>query len=169
MSEFEYDKRLFDDARVPISEWIGSLAERAGCESPIETALFKALVLRWCVFHGSMPKIVNEKSETIFGSGTIKISTQVKILSYRVDFLIEAENLKKKIVVECDGHNFHERTKEQAARDRRRDRDLAGMGYLVLRYTGSEIWKSAYECASDIDGHLSDALWEECDHGGELP
>lgn len=42
-------------------------------------------------------------------------------------------------MVECDGHNYHERTSEQAKRDRKRDRDLTSQGFTVVRFTGSEI------------------------------
>jgi len=53
--------------------------------------------------------------------------------------------------IELDGHEFHERTKEQAQRDRERDRNLAAIGYQVLRYTGSEIYKDSYELIAKLD------------------
>ena len=54
------------------------------------------------------------------------------------------------VIVECDGHDFHERTKEQAARDKKRDRYFQASGNPVLRFTGSEIYKDAWGCASQI-------------------
>ena len=39
---------------------------------------------------------------------------------------------QRQVVVECDGHDFHERTKEQAANDRERDRGLQGLGFSVF-------------------------------------
>ena len=33
--------------------------------------------------------------------------------------------------MECDGHDFHERTKEQASSDKKRDRSLQAAGFLV--------------------------------------
>ena len=58
------------------------------------------------------------------------------------------------IAVECDGHEFHEKTKQQAARDKARDRD---------RFTGSEIWKDPGACADEVLVHLwgefGDSLW----------
>ena len=53
-------------------------------------------------------------------------------------------------VIECDGHEFHERTKAQAAHDKARDRELQGRGYQVLRFAGSEIWRAPFEVASEI-------------------
>jgi very-short-patch-repair endonuclease len=39
-----------------------------------------------------------------------------------------------------------ERNKEQAAKDKSRDRELAGMGIQVMRFTGSEIHRDAAKC-----------------------
>lgn len=54
------------------------------------------------------------------------------------------------IAVELDGHDFHERTKEQAASDRSRDRSLHMAGWEVLRFTGSELWKDPAKCVRDL-------------------
>jgi very-short-patch-repair endonuclease len=75
---------------------------------------------------------------------------QVTIGDYRVDFLVlHLEGIEGLggVVIECDGHDYHERTKEQAARDKARDRDLQEQGYKVFRFTGSEIWRDTIGCA----------------------
>lgn len=72
---------------------------------------------------------------------------------YRVDFLINSidENGKEiKLIVECDGHDFHEKTKIQAQRDKKRDRELILSGYTVLRFTGSEIFKDVDICSWEV-------------------
>jgi very-short-patch-repair endonuclease len=58
------------------------------------------------------------------------------------------------MVIECDGHDFHERTKQQASRDRERDRNLQSFGFLVFRYTGRDIWSDVFSCASEAIGAL---------------
>jgi very-short-patch-repair endonuclease len=58
--------------------------------------------------------------------------------------------------VEVDGHELHDRTKAQASYDRRRDRDLTLEGYRVVRFTGSDVFNHAYECAEDIDFQVND-------------
>ena len=81
------------------------------------------------------------------------IFPQVVIGSYRADFLMlhrASLNTFAGIVVECDGHDFHERTKEQATRDKSRDREMQIAGYRVLRFTGSEIWRDAFKCADQV-------------------
>lgn len=85
------------------------------------------------------------------------IRPQFKIGRYRVDFLIEQTvpwlpmglGVAGRVVVECDGHDFHERTKEQAKRDRARDRHLQQQGLVVLRFTGSEIFQDAAACVKE--------------------
>jgi very-short-patch-repair endonuclease len=59
-------------------------------------------------------------------------------------------HIERQIIVECDGHEYHEKTKEQARRDKKRDRRLQTLGFPVYRYTGSEIYKNPMECAIEI-------------------
>lgn len=68
--------------------------------------------------------------------------------NYRLDFAVDPDG--SKIAIECDGHEFHERTKEQAARDKSRDRALQAAGWRVLRFTGSEIFADPGKCASEV-------------------
>lgn len=87
---------------------------------------------------------------------------QVQIDRYRVDFLIAyragRETLSKFVVLECDGHDFHERTKEQAEHDKRRDRTLQSLGLPVMRLTGSEIWRSPIKAAWEVLTNTLDAI-----------
>lgn len=73
---------------------------------------------------------------------------------YRLDFAVIFGGPRcyrfGKVAVECDGHDFHERTKEQAAHDRSRDRALTRHGWTVLRFTGSEINRDARRCAQEV-------------------
>lgn len=71
----------------------------------------------------------------------------VSVLTYRVDFLLE--HGVRKLAIECDGHDFHDRTKQQAAYDRSRDRELLRIGIPTIRFTGSEIAHSAERCADE--------------------
>ena len=60
------------------------------------------------------------------------------------------EVVVKKLVVECDGHAFHEKTALQAKRDKSRDRDLLSGGQPVMRFTGSEIYRTPLTCAMQV-------------------
>ena len=82
------------------------------------------------------------------------IFTQQPVLSYRLDLVMLAKIGRsrkiRRVAVECDGHDFHEKTKEQAARDKKRDREVVGLGLRLLRFTGSEIYKNPFHCASEV-------------------
>jgi very-short-patch-repair endonuclease len=124
--------------------------------SPIEGKLLLAIITHQFCETGKLP--VMQRAGSWVGDGSWKILPQHQIGDYRVDFMIEYSNGNLKIVVECDGHDFHERTKEQAKNDRSRDRNLQAQGYLVLRYTGSEIWRDPWGCAVDIQSKVWERL-----------
>lgn len=98
--------------------------------------------------------IVNEHPLAIHpGEWTGIIVPQVNCGRYRVDFLAgaifydRAEIFPIQILaIECDGHDFHERTKAQAAYDRAKDRALQQMGMAVFRFTGSQLNADASSC-----------------------
>jgi very-short-patch-repair endonuclease len=77
--------------------------------------------------------------------------------SYRVDFSLYAvknaftdDPINESILaIECDGHDYHERTKEQASRDRARDRWFQSQDIPIMRFTGSEIWRDGERCATE--------------------
>ena len=72
---------------------------------------------------------------------------------YVVDFLVVV-GLKnggiRMLAIECDGHEYHAKTKYQVARDKRRDRYFAANSIGVMRFTGSEIYNDAQSCAVEI-------------------
>jgi very-short-patch-repair endonuclease len=125
------------------SQWERRLGR---CESPIES-MFLEQFCASAVEHGygigSAGKVVGE---------TIVVKPNTWLSRYRVDFLISFDFFGSllEIVVECDGHEWHERTKRQAARDKSRDRALQSLGYKVFRFTGSEINEAPLRCAMEI-------------------
>lgn len=132
------------------------------CESPIEQLLLAALFVDHdclefdVIFMGKCePNIRFSRDETIY------VYQQAKVGEYRADFLIHDCSVPEEIqaprwmVVECDGHDFHERTKEQARHDKKRDRFFQSLGFKVLRFTGSELWADAKQCAEEVFGQLA--------------
>ncbi len=78
----------------------------------------------------------------------------VTIGPYELDFLLLFRNSGGELLamaVECDGHDFHEKTKKQAARDKKRDRYIAVHSIIMLRFTGSEIHYGAHTCAEEVN------------------
>jgi very-short-patch-repair endonuclease len=77
-----------------------------------------------------------------------KLCPQHKIGKFMADFYIESPMESGAIVaVEIDGHDFHEKTKEQVAKDKKRERQIVTAGVPVLRFSGSEIYRDAQACA----------------------
>lgn len=68
---------------------------------------------------------------------------QVKVGKYKADFIVRLAPYEKVVwyAVECDGHNYHNLTKEQAVHDRARDRHFQQEGLVILRFAGTEIWR----------------------------
>lgn len=152
-----------DHARHRFEWFYGAAVER--CESEIERIFLAALIsvlsdvdFYHCWFHGrcsDVPALDNalDRIESFPRFYSSIVGTQVRIADYRVDFLLimrGESGARAGVVIECDGHDYHERTPKQAARDRRRDRQLQALGYRVMRFTGSEICRDPFACADEV-------------------
>jgi len=143
-------KREAADAIEAMYAWGSELAE-----SPIEKLLLAHLIhpSTLAEFEASIDVlrppsglVAHTEPPPIRG---IWLYPQITIGDYRVDFLLRStlHGKSSHLIVECDGHDFHEKTKEQAARDKARDRYLVSQGYRVIRYAGSEIYRDAAQVA----------------------
>jgi very-short-patch-repair endonuclease len=74
-----------------------------------------------------------------------QVAVQYPVGFYRVDFAFPYS----KVAVECDGHRWHSTTKAQAS-DAKRDRDLSGMGWRVIRFAGTEIYNNSTSVIAEI-------------------
>lgn len=100
-------------------------------ESPIEKTLCGA-IREWLTVHGLLSAV----------------TTQAEVGPYRADILVEESG--RRLVVECDGRQFHAVTKDQVERDKRRDRYCVARGIYVMRFTGSEITRDPRGCAAEV-------------------
>lgn len=122
--------------------------------SPIEEVLYLAILLKLTLVSTRMPLMelpTPEREES--HRGDIFLAPQWQVDQYRVDMVLglcgEGTPQQCWIAIECDGHDFHERTKEQAQRDKARDRRLQSQAAKVLRFTGSEIYRDPFRCAAE--------------------
>lgn len=87
-------------------------------------------------------------------SGNMFIFPQYKIDRYTVDFLFAGniDGVCPNLAIEIDGHEWHEKTKEQAIKDRKRDRYLLihTPSIPTMRFTGSEIYNNAKDPYYDV-------------------
>ena len=110
-----------------------------GIDSPIEQLFFMALL---GIVECSPP--LNDK---------VFILSQFKIGTYIVDFLVfyrDTGHEGPRIVVECDGHEFHDKNEKQRRYEKKRDRYLTSAGYKVLHYTGKEITDDPMSAAKEV-------------------
>jgi very-short-patch-repair endonuclease len=129
-------KRCADNETLPLPALI---------ESPLEAAFYRLWTMHGCL------------QDTHRAS--FRLDPQIIVLSaYRVDFKVtlvscaEVERLASfpLICVELDGHDYHETTKEQATRRNVRDRDLMAAGWKIIRFSGSEFYRSPLACVEEV-------------------
>lgn len=152
-------------------EWVAAQAlmydawVRHFCTSPIEQ-LFAAALFRHGFRQPTAPELIRRRlykggcidPEFIFpvlfhttNDDVILVAQhRIKIggKNCRLDFMTQCPG--GRIAIELDGHDFHERTKEQARHDKSRDRSLVEDGWVVLRFTGSEVWRDADDCVDQV-------------------
>lgn len=104
------------------------------CESPAERALLIALIGVPIPMHVTLQKTIGV---------------------YRADFAFESTH--HRLVVEVDGHQWHQATQDQVARDHARDRYLLTHGWPVMRFTALEAFRDGPSCAAEIVRYLERA------------
>ena len=118
-------------------------------QSPIEHILY--IALKTVIEVESIPWYSMDREKGNIG---ILVLPQPNIAGHYVDFYIGyfAKDSKDSatVIVECDGHDFHEKDKKQAAADKRRDREIQDAGYVVRRYAGSEVFSDPLKVACEI-------------------
>lgn len=117
----------------PAGDAAASIARRVElaqtCESPIEIDLAAELeLLRDLKF---------------------KVVPQFRLAGFRYDFALTTNGGRPLFLVECDGKDFHS-TPEQIANDRRKDNSAEAAGLPLLRFTGSEIFRSPKRVAEHV-------------------
>jgi very-short-patch-repair endonuclease len=149
------EKRFYDaicdlakqkvSASVHSEEWEMKIAEYAFYEEEYREEDCSVFSLE--MTFPSIPDVIRKNTFNLF------VEPQCKVSSYTADFVFTVEGILGaiiKLVIEIDGHDWHEKTKEQAAYDKRRDREIAKSGHIVLRFTGSEIFTNAKKCICEI-------------------
>lgn len=151
--------RIREILEVKLLGWEGMIWScEQYCESPIEIAMLRALATDPELLVAGEPHIIvpDGSSEGDPESRCI-IEMQKRIGRFRADFAVTVKfPNERRVIVECDGHAFHERTKEQAQREKSRDRELLMAGWPVMRFTGSEIHKDAQACVRYVAAFLND-------------
>lgn len=93
-------------------------------------------------------------SESFYPDETIMFGTcklwNSKIDNLEPDFIIEiADENSTRFVIEIDGFEYHDRTKELAAKDKQKDRFYLSRGYIPIRFAGTEVYKDPLSCVRE--------------------
>ncbi|HBG31615.1 MAG TPA: hypothetical protein DDW98_13485 [Gammaproteobacteria bacterium] len=139
----------------PLREYFASEIYSHECESPIERMLLRALFYKIGLY-------MYECADQFGTSARCPLTVETQWVErdgtreYRIDIVLLGSSGGARLGIECDGHEFHEKTKEQAQRDKSRDRVLSAAGWKMIRFTGSEIWKNPLACADEAFGIAMD-------------
>lgn len=117
-------------------------------ESPIE----HAVALAWRANQWSDYVATGHPKDDLQEQVTVRANGR----SYRVDFIYADAKARIKLVVETDGHEFHERTREQVEHRNTRDANLQSDGWFVLHFSGRQVMANPHECVCNIDDAICD-------------
>jgi very-short-patch-repair endonuclease len=155
------ENKVSDLKLTIVKKVLGSLEELlSSTQSPIEELFLLQFLLlsdefkitAYGIYDGAEMVGLYPCAETEWYGHKVIITPQYKIENYlTVDFKINLPDKNKTIIIECDGHEFHEKTKEQAQKDKKRDRKLANQEFFVLRFTGSEIYNDPQKCIKEVE------------------
>lgn len=76
---------------------------------------------------------------------------------FSVDFAITPLGSRRghaAVAIEIDGHNFHEKNREQVRADKQRERAIVSSGVTVLRFSGSEVVRNSRRCVEEVKQYL---------------
>lgn len=133
---------------------------RLGLESPLEAIFY----IWWEAMVG----------RTGWAGSTFRLSRQEEVelegWRYRLDFVVDVNEeaharfqsaglIWVPIIVEVDGHTFHEKTPEQVARRNQRDRALQKVGAVVMHYSWTEMTTRPEECIGEVIGAAKERYW----------
>lgn len=160
--DFEYTPKDFDKS---IYSTVCGFYLPDEIKSPIEQMFYFAFSILSCCLKGFNIELAFQTPIKANGN------------NYRADFLFDTNICANedgqfdgynqvKIIIECDGHEFHEKTKEQVAHGNKRDYDLKVAGYDVIHYSGSQIYNEPFKCAKEVLDYIVIKLGDK-ESGGE--
>jgi very-short-patch-repair endonuclease len=130
---------------IAIAMEIGSL-----CDSEIEVDLAVALT----------------KALLVIDDPSLSLRHQFRLDRFLYDLYFKREGRSKPLVmIECDGKEFHS-TDEQIANDRAKDALAAKSGIILLRFSGSQIFRELDRCTQQVlkelrlCGHITASDWD---------
>lgn len=172
------DAKFRSGFRKSIAAWAADRADdlvalnMSATESPIEAVMSTALELMLMLndeiepggkvrsaptWRATLESAINQQAVDFpaadqYGA-RINVWRQLVVGPYRTDFvaLVSLGNGRVAgIVIECDGFAHHYAERQQIERDHARDVYLQTAGFIVMRFTGSQLWRDCMGCAKAV-------------------
>ncbi len=110
---------------------------------------FRAALEEWLIDGRPVDSVLEPAMRKLFERYRLPpYEFHARIAGYEVDFWI----VGTPVVLECDGWEFHAKTRAQQAADAARDADLSEHGYVTVRFTYHQIVRRPAEQARRILG-----------------
>lgn len=130
--------------------------------SPIEQIFYIGNYINGVSGRNFLIELVEQKEITIAGT-----NKNYRVDFYVSDYIIDIEGcaykeyvLKKPIVIELDGFDYH-KNKKQVNYDYERETVLKLAGYDVIRFTGSQVYNDVFGCLDKVCEFIKMADKEE--------
>lgn len=116
-------------------------------ESPMEALLFSLLYIR----DVDGRPLVGHRAYAVW-EALPQHTVLIEGGAARIDLALVRND--KRIAIEVDGHEFHERSRDLVIRDNRRQTALSAQGWQVLRVSGSQLWREPIRTVDEIEAVL---------------
>lgn len=121
------------------------------CQSPIEAIFGTYFSITLDIIWPGCLVCCDPSIEKDYSGIQFLMMPQYPWQAYRIDWAFRIRGARRPYVfIECDGHDFHERTKDQAEHDRRKDRTIQAADITILRFTGRELYRDPSSCVEQV-------------------
>ena len=79
-----------------------------------------------------------------------KQSGEFDFYGYIPDFTISVNGCYSGYVIEIDSYKWHEKSKEQAILDKKKDRAYLKLDFIPIRFSGLEVYHEPMKCIQDL-------------------
>ena len=133
--------------------WIGNNE----ITSPIEQIYYLADQILYyendvSLFDMPIPQYEIKCSNKRYKTDFFYTNEESKILAEEQGFQYPYSDIR--VIVECDGHDFHEKTKQQVKKDNERQMALQLAGYDVIHFSGSQVYENPMKCVKEVHDYI---------------
>lgn len=121
--------------------------------SPPEQLFYIAWTLHPCQTIGLMPQRQVGKYFVDFAVSILDHFVN-ELPRHPFELLEKINDLVPHYAIEIDGFEWHDKTREQAEADKKRERYIQSQGYIVLRFAAREVIRDPDSCVNEVRDRL---------------